>query len=518
MTATSRSKPGLLRVFGLLWRFYSRIPGRAAAVVAMQVLGGLLENVSILGMLPAIQIAMEKQSGEGTSQLSRWIDEAFAAVGVQPSLSIVLGMVLAAVLAKVGLAMTAGAANSADVLGMVQGLRHDIVRQLLHVRWSHFVQASTGRYVNLLGTETERISPALNQGLGLVTDTIHAIFYLTSAVLVSWPITVLAVVLGGVKLVATRPIIAVARRAGALLSQYNATFGAHLVEIIEMAKPIKAMAREDDARNILDEDVREMRQVQWRHQICSLLLTNIDELMIALIMVVCFYLTINVIRADIAQLAVIGVLMSRTISKIGMLQKRYFIAAANETALSGLLETLDRLIAEEDRSHGGIVPVLKDRVAFYGVSVAYKDNVVLADVNLEFPARNLSVIMGPSGSGKTSLIDAMIGLIPLKSGSITIDGVDLDRIDIPAWRRINGYVPQETILLHGSVRDNITLRSSEIADDAIVEALKAAEAWDFVAALSRGLDTFVGERGLMLSGGNASVWRLPAPWFIVRNF
>jgi ATP-binding cassette subfamily C protein len=109
--------------------------------------------------------------------------------------------------------------------------------------------------------------------------------------------------------------------------------------------------------------------------------------------------------------------------------------------------------------------------------------------------------VGPSGSGKTTIIDLVIGLLRPESGEIRIDGVPFDTIDLRAWRRMVGYVPQETVLLHDTVLHNVTLGDPAISQAQARAALEKAGAWDFVRALPDGLGTVVGERGGRLSGG-----------------
>jgi ATP-binding cassette subfamily C protein len=120
---------------------------------------------------------------------------------------------------------------------------------------------------------------------------------------------------------------------------------------------------------------------------------------------------------------------------------------------------------------------------------------------MEIPAHKISTINGPSGSGKTTIIDLVIGLIRPNGGEILIDGVPFEQIDVKAWRRMVGYVPQETVLLHDSILYNVSLGDPQISEAQVIDALKKAGAWDFVCEMPEGLHTFVGERGGRLSGG-----------------
>src|SRR5262249_52223120 len=113
----------------------------------------------------------------------------------------------------------------------------------------------------------------------------------------------------------------------------------------------------------------------------------------------------------------------------------------------------------------------------------------------------ITAVVGASGIGKTTLTDLLTGLVQPSAGRVLVDGVPLGELDLPAWRRQVGYVPQDLPMLHDSVRRNVTLGDPSPDDAAVENAVRQAGAWDFVCALPGGLDASVGERGALVSGG-----------------
>ncbi len=138
---------------------------------------------------------------------------------------------------------------------------------------------------------------------------------------------------------------------------------------------------------------------------------------------------------------------------------------------------------------------------FERLRFGFGDELVLDDVTVEAPANCLTVITGASGVGKTTVTDLLLGLYSPQGGRILIDGVPLNEIDIHAWRKMVGYVPQELALFHDTILANVTLGDAAIREPDAIDALKTAGAWDFVERLPAGIHTTVGERGLQLSGG-----------------
>jgi ATP-binding cassette subfamily C protein len=99
------------------------------------------------------------------------------------------------------------------------------------------------------------------------------------------------------------------------------------------------------------------------------------------------------------------------------------------------------------------------------------------------------------------LLDLLCGLAEPQSGEILIDGISLHEIDLHHWRRMIGYVSQDTILLHDTILSNILIGAPDLTQADAEQALQQAGAWDFVCNLPEGLLTVVGERGGLLSGG-----------------
>lgn len=124
------------------------------------------------------------------------------------------------------------------------------------------------------------------------------------------------------------------------------------------------------------------------------------------------------------------------------------------------------------------------------------------DVSFSFPVGSAVAFVGPSGAGKSTLVDLFLGLQKPDTGSIWVDGTQLQSV-MPEWQRSLGLVPQEVYLLDTSLRENIAFgeRVGDIDDARLAVAVSGAQLDEFVASLPEGLETQVGERGVRLSGG-----------------
>ena len=168
---------------------------------------------------------------------------------------------------------------------------------------------------------------------------------------------------------------------------------------------------------------------------------------------------------------------------------------------------MSKTLAVKDRHDAGEFIASHGHIKFTDATFHYgKEAGVIEKLNLDvMPGEKLGLV-GRSGAGKTTLINVLLRFYDLEGGSITIDGVDIASVSQDSLRSQIGVVTQDTSLLHRSIRDNIAYSKPSVSDDEIIEAAKRAKAWRFIQELEdhdgrKGLDAFVGERGVKLSGG-----------------
>ena len=142
------------------------------------------------------------------------------------------------------------------------------------------------------------------------------------------------------------------------------------------------------------------------------------------------------------------------------------------------------------------------RVDFHEVHFSYEEQrTALAGIEFSVRAGERVALVGPSGGGKSTVVNMLLGFIRPGKGNVRVNGLDLNRLDREQWRKRLAWVPQNPRLFHGSIRDNVCLGLSEVPEQAIWTAARAARADGFIRHLPEGLDTLVGEGRRGLSGG-----------------
>lgn len=170
-------------------------------------------------------------------------------------------------------------------------------------------------------------------------------------------------------------------------------------------------------------------------------------------------------------------------------------------AASRVFDILDTASDIVDKPDAVQLPPIEREIEFRHVYFHYADEPVLKDIHFRVGAGEVVAIVGVSGAGKTTLVNLIPRFYEVSEGAILIDGMDIRDATIASLRSQIGIVTQQTILFNDTVRNNIAYGDIRKSEKEIIEAARAANALDFISRLPHGLDTEIGEQGMLLSGG-----------------
>lgn len=156
-----------------------------------------------------------------------------------------------------------------------------------------------------------------------------------------------------------------------------------------------------------------------------------------------------------------------------------------------------------------------DKITIENINFKYEDEYVLQHFSLTVPKGKTIALVGQSGSGKSTIANLLTRFYDVNEGTIKIDGVDIKDLDIHSLRNLLGLVTQDSILFNDTIKNNITLGKENVTDEEIIEALKIANAYEFVKDLPNGIETNIGDAGGKLSGGQKQ--RLSIARAVLKN-
>ncbi|TWI56732.1 ATP-binding cassette subfamily C protein [Pseudomonas duriflava] len=482
----------------ILFAYGRAYPGRTLLMLISLLLAGIAEGVGLTTLLPLLSIALGDQSH---SELSLKVIGVLNSVGLEPTLVTMLIVIVAGLCLSSALVMLGNRQVGYAVAHVATDLRIDLIKALLGSRWEYYVRQPTGALANSVATEAYRASTGYEHAANMLALLIQAAVYAVIALIVSWKATLVSLLLGGLLLAGLQRLVKTSRRAGRSQTTLMRELLAQLTDTLGSVKPLKAMARHDIADSLLRHQAAELNKAMEREVMSREALRAMQEPMLAILAAGGLYAALVVWELPLSSVMVLIFLVVRVLGLLHKAQQRYHRMAAQESAYWALQESIKA--AKEDAEPGGgdQKPTLEQAITFEGVTFSYGDRTILDAVNLRLPVGSFTSLIGPSGAGKTTILDLICALLAPQAGRVLVDDTPIETLDRRQWRRLIGYVPQETLLLHDSILANVTLGDPALTAADAERALRQAGAWEFVERQPQGMQTTVGERGGKLSGG-----------------
>lgn len=423
-------------------------------------------------------------------------------------LEVLLGgfVALVAVQALVTRASAIGAARLQEEV--VDHLRQEAFDAVLAADWSFVLQRRRSDIVQVIAVGAGRAGMAVNQ---LVQGSVALVLALATAgvaVVLSPRLAALAAlavgVLAGLQATGVRP----AHRIGQQVGRQQRVVQASVTDSLDSLRLVRAHGAADVWTTRLTEGFAEARGVQLAHVermgTVTALSTVGGSAAAAL-------LVLGASRSGMepASIVVLVLLISRLNGHARSVVRAATQLANSLPAVADITELTAQARAAAEvppgtaptrsaTSDDATTPLLELR----GVTFVYPSSGGgIRELDVTVPRGRITALSGPSGAGKSTTADVALGLLRPDDGDVLVDGLPLTRADLPWWRAQVAYVPQETVLLPGTLRDNLVWSAGRPVTDTECLAALGRAAASFVHGLPDGLDTVLGDRGIRLSGG-----------------
>ena len=473
---------------------------RAVALLLMLLVNSVLEGFGIATLLPLLFIAVGQDPAQQKSPVARIVAESIEKLGLPLDLTVLAFLAAGLLILREIVGFLIRTYAGFVIADVTTDFRRRMLELLSCADWRYFQNAMTGGLnISLLDFAT-RGAQSMETALQTATIGIRTIIYVILIILMSGPLAFYVFLVSLALFTPLFVLVRLTRKYSRKMADATSDLGAQFSDTYTSIKPIKAMGLEHVVQPLFHRYVNRLNRLMRKLALVSTGLQALQNLAAIILVFGILALALSWLKMSIVEISVMAGLMLSIAKGFTRFQNYLQKVAATEPFLTKLENLLEEMASACERKGGVPAPALNKGITFENVSFSYGGRPVLKQVDLFLPAQKISVIMGPSGVGKTTIIDLIIGLYSPQEGKILIDDIPLSEIDLQDWRKHIGYVPQELVLLSGSVRDNITLGQT-LDEDRIWEALTLAGAADFVCNLPQGLDTEIGERGIKLSGG-----------------
>ena len=380
-------------------------------------------------------------------------------------------------------------------------LRKKMVNSLLYADWQYYLNNQAGNFSTAISSQVQQACNVLRATGLVLAGLIQTLLFSAMSLTISIPITLGGVFLGLIVMLIMRNFVTLARVSTKIWVKAEGELLSTLIDGLRTMKSNKAMGMQARLQSYLSQDIEKIAKMRKRIILSSSVLKNFQEpIQVFAIAIALFFLT-SFWEGAVEQLLVLIVLFYRTGQRLSHILIYYQQIVSSFPPFWFVTNIIDGAENEREDLTSGNEATLNDSIIFNKVSFAYGKKNILNNINIEVNAGDFITIIGSSGGGKTTLTDMLLRFNEPDEGVIKIDGKDIRKLNKSSLRAILGYVPQETILFHDTIKNNITFGDEKISDEQLYKTLKRAGAIGFVNQLSEGIDFVVGEHGGRLSGG-----------------
>ncbi|PXA84568.1 hypothetical protein DMC47_40025 [Nostoc sp. 3335mG] len=486
----------LRRAVGGMTGAFARYAGwrgvRAGLLVAA---GAVLDGAGLLLLVPIIGVVVEGGSGVISSTLR----QVGLTTPVQQLAALISAFVLLSALRAVTL-YTRDMAIGRLQTGFIESERNRAMQALAQASWSQVVGLRHARVTNLITTEIQRLSSAsyfMVQGvvLGAMLVIQAAIAFTLAPGLAAVAIVLLCI--GGLVFLATQDRT---REIGSRLVGAGQAMMANAAGFLSGLKTAAAQNAQASFVAEFETIQREIRgnqlEFQRRQARGRLIFAIVSSLLGAGVVLIGFG-WMQVTPAILITLVLVFGRMSGPAMQLYQAGQQFVFALPSFEAVRAMEAEFRRgADGQPDPVEPPAGPIMLDAATY-----CHPGGRGVSDATLTLDPGSFIGVAGPSGAGKTTLIDLIVGLLTPQSGEVRVGGVALEGGYRSGWGTRIAYVSQEGFLFHDTIRRNLTWATPEVSDAEIAAALELAGATEIVARLEQGLDTVVGERGTLMSGG-----------------
>ena len=467
---------------------------------------GLSQGIGLVMLVPLLSLLGLDTSGETTGGIAMTAARIFEWVGLPFTLLSILCLYVVMVSVHAAANGYQGVLNTRITSGFTQQLRNRMYRALCRAGWSCFLEMKSSGIVHVMTSDLQKLGFATQQLLQLTGSVMIALVHIGVALLLSVPMTLFALLCGGVFMLILLPLNSRAGRFGHYLRSASGRLYAALTEHLSGMKVVKSLGLESGNIRRFETITNDVTLQTVRFTAVNTGTRAAYQIGAATAVACFFYVAVTMTGMAAAELLLMVFLFARLLPRFSSIQQHV-------QRINNAMPSFEAALEMEKRFQTYQEPLMPDteksvslqqHIRFSGVYFSYPQNAgtgTLENITCEIPAGKTTALVGPSGAGKSTLADLILGLMTPDSGTITIDGTPLQGAYIHQWRKSVGYVPQETFLFHDTIRSNLMWAAPDARESDLWHALAQSAAEEMMKHLPHGLDTILGDRGVRLSGG-----------------
>jgi len=393
-------------------------------------------------------------------------------------------------------------------LKVIVNIRDQLHSKMIRLPLLYFQKHHTGELNSIMFNDVNSINMVLDTSFGkLVLSPVQIIANVLILFMISWRLALVTFIIIPISAYMMNKIGQSMRRRSRRVLQQVADVTEKFQEAITGIRIVKAFANEQVQERQFAQSNDQYFRKNFRRYKLQYLTSPLNETVYVTLLVFLLWYGGNMVYSHSGLTA--EDFIRFLIFLFTMFQPLKDLSGVNNAIQSGLaaaeriftvLDTPEEVYEPENAVK---LPAFSRAIAYENVCFSYdeKEGDVLKDISFTINKGEMVAVVGPSGSGKTTLANLLPRFYQPRSGRVTIDGIDISRVNLHDLRRLIGIVTQDTILFNDTIRNNIAYGLENVREEDIIHAARVANAWEFIRQMPQGLDSHIGEKGTRLSGG-----------------
>ncbi|MBB4062384.1 ABC transporter ATP-binding protein [Salinibacter ruber] len=501
-----------MNTFGDLLKYlkiYRKYLGRRLYLIfGLTVATAVAQGFGITMLLPLLRASQSGGDPEDMGTAEQYLQAMLESMGIADSMVGILAFIAIVFVGKGALQFAKGGYQGYLQAQLLRELKTKLFDAYTGMDYRYYIKQNAGHFINVINQQVNRFFNSFNGFNGFFGQIIGTASYFGFAFAIAWRFAFLALAVGMGMLYLFKYLNAYVRRLSRKRSEEMSTLNKLLVQSLQALKYIVSTGQTAHLRKDVVDSVDRLTGYVFRQRIASAFTNAIKEPVSVLLVVSLIAIQVTVFNDSVAPIFVALLLFHRGMQAMVSMQSGWQRTMDKIGSVEMVDNEIDAVLTNQEKSGPRWLDPLQEGIELRNVHYAYndEDGDVLRDIDIEIPANTTVALVGESGAGKSTLVDLLTLMLKPRTGTVTVDGVPHDEVDLASWRDQIGYVSQETVVFDDTVANNIHLWQGDIEEDPalrerVIHAAERAHADHFIRDLPNGYQTVVGDRGVRLSGG-----------------
>lgn len=404
--------------------------------------------------------------------------------------------------------------------GLIKDIREKMYDKIVRLPASYYAKTTKGDIISRLTTDVNEISGSLQNILEMIVkEPLTILFTLIGMVIISAKLTLFVFLFIPLAGFLVSQVGKTLKKKSLMLQQEQGQVLAMLEETVGGLKIIKSFTAEAIFGRKFNATSQKLFQhsntVANRQNLASPMSEFLGIMIISVLLVYGGYLVFEDKSMEASAFITYIVMAYNILTPAKDISKASYGLKKGTASAERIMQILEAPVAIDDKPDAIEKNTFEDTITLSNISFAYEEHNILTDFSLTIKKGQTVALVGQSGSGKSTIANLLTRFYDVQEGAIAVDHLDIRDLKLNSLRGLMGLVTQDSILFNDSVRNNMLVGRPEATENEIIEALRVANAYEFVMGLPEGLDTNIGDGGGKLSGGQKQ--RLSIARAVLKN-